>query len=128
MHTPDDEPSSSAEGPNATARPFVPPVPTDPGLDEHEEDPRSRPHASETEERRAAVKRGREARRARREGRTPARPHDTPLVALGPFAALSENVRDYAIFLLNTDGAITYWGEGARLMKWWTRDEAEGAH
>jgi hypothetical protein len=27
-----------------------------------------------------------------------------------------------------TDGVIIYWGEGARLMKWWTRDEAEGAH
>jgi PAS domain S-box-containing protein len=23
---------------------------------------------------------------------------------------------------------ITFWGEGAHLMKWWTREEAEGAH
>src|SRR5215216_908798 len=47
----------------------------------------------------------------------------------GPaFAALADNVRDYAIFLMNPDGVITYWGEGARLIKWWTIDEAEGAH
>jgi PAS domain S-box-containing protein len=25
-------------------------------------------------------------------------------------------------------GVICYWGEGARLMKWWTRAEAEGGH
>jgi PAS domain S-box-containing protein len=37
-------------------------------------------------------------------------------------------VRDYAIFLMNRDGVITFWGEGAHLMKWWTREEAEGAH
>ena len=34
------------------------------------------------------------------------------------FAALAENVRDYAIFLVDPDGVITFWGEGARLMKW----------
>ena len=44
------------------------------------------------------------------------------------FAALAENVRDYAIFLIDPDGRITFWGEGARLMKWWTREEAEGSH
>ena len=44
------------------------------------------------------------------------------------FPALSENVRDYAVFLLDPDGIVTYWGEGARLMKWWTVDEALGAH
>lgn len=44
------------------------------------------------------------------------------------FAALAENVRDYAVFLLDPDGLITYWGEGARLMKWWSRDETEGGH
>ena len=29
------------------------------------------------------------------------------------------DVRDYAIFLMDPDGVIRCWGEGARLMKWW---------
>ena len=37
-------------------------------------------------------------------------------------------MRDYAILLLDADGIITYWGEGARLMKRWTSAEAVGAH
>ena len=123
-----DEPPSAAESDAASERPFASREPQSPSLDDQERDPRARPHASETDERRAAVERRREARRARKEGREPARAHDIPLVSFGPFAALSENVRDYAIFLLDTDGVIIYWGEGARLMKWWTRDEAEGAH
>ena len=44
------------------------------------------------------------------------------------FTAFADNVRNYAIFLLDPDGIITYWGEGARLMKWWTHEQAEGAH
>jgi PAS domain S-box-containing protein len=44
------------------------------------------------------------------------------------FTALCENVRDYAVFLMDADGIIRYWGEGARLMKWWTREQAEGRH
>ncbi|HEV2149036.1 MAG TPA: ATP-binding protein [Longimicrobiaceae bacterium] len=44
------------------------------------------------------------------------------------FAALAENVRDYAIFLMDPHGIITFWGEGARLIKWWTREQAVGAH
>lgn len=44
------------------------------------------------------------------------------------FVGLAENVRDYAIFLLNPEGVITFWGEGARLMKWWTKVEAQGSH
>ena len=50
------------------------------------------------------------------------------LIADLAFRALAENVRDYAIFLMNPEGIITFWGEGARLMKWWTKDEAEGSH
>src|SRR5215213_174627 len=123
-----DEPLSATGVNAAPERPFTSREPQDPSLDDHQMDPRARPHASETDERQAGWERGREARRARREGREPKRTHDIPLIAFGPFAALSENVRDYAIFLLNTDGVIIYWGEGARLMKWWTRDEAEGAH
>jgi PAS domain S-box-containing protein len=49
-------------------------------------------------------------------------------VAHRAFAALADNVRDYAIFLLDPDGIITFWGEGARLIKWWTKEQAEGAH
>ena len=52
----------------------------------------------------------------------------SPVVAHRAFAALAENVRDFAIFLLNPDGIITFWGEGARLIKWWTKQEAEGGH
>ena len=44
------------------------------------------------------------------------------------FTLHAANVRDYAIFLMDTDGIIHCWGEGARLMKWWTRQQAEGAH
>ncbi|MGZ8468584.1 MAG: ATP-binding protein, partial [Gemmatirosa sp.] len=44
------------------------------------------------------------------------------------FATFAENVRDYAIFLMDPSGTIMFWGEGARLIKGWTRREAEGAH
>lgn len=44
------------------------------------------------------------------------------------FVALADNVRDYAVFLLEPSGHICYWGEGARLMKWWHAAEAEGSH
>ncbi len=44
------------------------------------------------------------------------------------FVALAENVRDYAIFLMDPDGIITFWGEGARLMKWWSAPQTEGGH
>ena len=49
-------------------------------------------------------------------------------VARRAFAALAENVRDFAIFLLDPAGIITFWGESARLIKWWTKEQAEGAH
>jgi PAS domain S-box-containing protein len=44
------------------------------------------------------------------------------------FTALADNVRDYAVFLMDPNGIILYWGEGARLMKWWTPAQAEGSH
>jgi PAS domain S-box-containing protein len=44
------------------------------------------------------------------------------------FTALADNVRDYAVFLMDPDGVIRYWGEGARLMKWWSKEQAVGAH
>ena len=89
---------------------------------------RPRPHASESAEREAALRRGRERRfQSAVHGGEESERH--PLWTTNPaFAALAENVRDYAIFLLDPAGVITFWGEGAHLMKWWTRDEAEGAH
>ena len=54
-----------------------------------------------------------------------------PIVRMGAhrlFTTLADNVRDYAVFLLDPDGIIRYWGEGARLMKWWTREQVEGSH
>jgi PAS domain S-box-containing protein len=44
------------------------------------------------------------------------------------YSLVAENVRDYAIFLMDVHGIIRCWGESARLMKWWTRAQAEGAH
>jgi PAS domain S-box-containing protein len=44
------------------------------------------------------------------------------------YSLVAENVRDYAIFLVDANGVIRCWGESARLMKWWTRQQAEGAH
>jgi PAS domain S-box-containing protein len=84
-----------------------------------------RPHASETAEREAALRRGRQRRLGEIEGSASRQ----NLWETNPaFAALAENVRDYAVFLMDRDGVITFWGEGAHLMKWWTKEEAEGAH
>ncbi len=82
--------------------------------------------ARETREREAAWQRGREAEKGKR--RDPEFGAASPDLMHQAFSALCENVRDYAIFLVNSDGVITYWGEGARLIKWWTKAEAEGAH
>jgi PAS domain S-box-containing protein len=86
----------------------------------------------EQREREAAWRRGREAAAVETAGgEVPRDPYvgtANPRVAARAFAALAENVRDYAIFLMDTEGVITFWGEGARLMKWWTREEAEGGH
>jgi PAS domain S-box-containing protein len=84
-----------------------------------------RPHASETAERENALSRGR-SRRLMPDAASSGR---HVLWETNPaFAALAENVRDYAVFLLDRDGVITFWGEGAHLLKWWTREEAEGSH
>jgi PAS domain S-box-containing protein len=78
----------------------------------------------EAREREAAYRRGRESagRRDPELGLAEAE------VAHRAFVAFAENVRDFAIFLLDPDGIITFWGEGARLIKWWTKQEAEGGH
>ena len=76
-----------------------------------------------------------ERMRARERGATtpppPGRLCAPALPGLDPellYTLVAENVRDYAIFLVNPMGAIECWGEGARLMKWWTKEQAEGAH
>lgn len=88
--------------------------------------------AAESRERAAAIKRGEDRARRRAEGDPEARDPYSGLahaeVASKAFAALAENVRDYAIFLMDPHGVITFWGEGARLIKWWSVDQAEGAH
>lgn len=88
--------------------------------------------ARESQARREAWDRGKQIGSARDAGRTAAAHttarNDLHDIASRAFAALADNVRDYAIFLMNPDGIITYWGEGARLVKGWTPDEAEGGH
>jgi PAS domain S-box-containing protein len=88
--------------------------------------------SAEEQERVAALSRGAARERQREQGDPPQRGLYTgqarASVAVRAFAALAENVRDYAIFLMDPDGVITFWGEGARLIKWWTKEQAEGAH
>jgi PAS domain S-box-containing protein len=83
---------------------------------------------SPTEERREAIQRGRARLQGRPEGDKPAAKRERIAEADPAFMALAENVRDYAIFLMDSRGVILYWGEGARLMKWWLKEEAEGGH
>jgi PAS domain S-box-containing protein len=80
----------------------------------------------ETREREAAFERGRMRRRG--EGAKWQTIREEVRASNPAFAGLAESVRDYAIFLMDPDGVILYWGEGARLIKWWTLEEAEGAH
>jgi PAS domain S-box-containing protein len=86
----------------------------------------------EAREREAAWRRGEQAVPEGAAAAAPPRDPYTgvaaPAVAHRAFAALAENVRDFAIFLMDPDGVITFWGEGARLIKWWTKAQAEGAH
>jgi PAS domain S-box-containing protein len=89
--------------------------------------------SGEEREREAAWRRGEARERARAAGRerAPRGPEvgePRSRLEARAFAALAENVRDYAIFLMDPQGVITFWGEGARLIKWWTKDEAEGGH
>jgi PAS domain S-box-containing protein len=44
------------------------------------------------------------------------------------YRALVDNVHDYAIFLLDTDGLIVEWTEGARRVKGYEADEVLGRH
>jgi PAS domain S-box-containing protein len=98
----------------------------------------------ERSEREAAFRRGRERGRRHttdrvaprhaggdgRDGDTLPRDHGDAVdeVVSRAFTTLADNVRDFAVFLMNREGIITYWGESARLIKGWSRDQAEGAH
>ena len=83
-------------------------------------------HQSETHEREAAWMRGKMFRES--VNNVPQLLKTSVREANPAFAALAENVRDYAIFLMDPDGVIVYWGKGAHLIKWWTDEEAEGGH
>jgi PAS domain S-box-containing protein len=123
----DDQPGASGQrppgpGPTRTDDPTAAPDPPFPPEVPH-------PHASETAEREAAFRRA----RARRLEPDPRETRGTAVRSAiwdhnPAFAALADNVRDYAIFLMDRDGVMTFWGEGAHLMKWWTREEAKGGH
>ena len=117
------------EGPAGPQDPDHVPDPDATGADES---PPHTPLGRETVERESGWRRGEERARERAEGREPPRDPYTglahPGIAAHAFAALAENVRDYAIFLMDPDGIITFWGEGARMMKWWSRDQVEGGH
>jgi PAS domain S-box-containing protein len=81
-------------------------------------------HSREEQERREALSRGASASR-------PAELCAPDLPGLNAdllYTLVAENVRDYAIFLMDPHGVIQCWGEGARLMKWWTKEQAEGGH
>lgn len=85
-------------------------------------------HRSETREREAAWERGRIYQESVRQNNIPQLLKETVRRENPAFAALAENVRDYAVFLMDPDGVITYWGTGAHLLKWWSDEEAEGGH
>jgi len=93
-----------------------------------QEKSREKPSLSPSEERREAIRRGRERLEGRSEDDRPAEKRERVAEADPAFQALADNVRDYAIFLLDPRGIIIYWGEGARLMKWWLKEETEGSH
>ncbi|HEX8359272.1 MAG TPA: ATP-binding protein [Longimicrobium sp.] len=105
-----------APDPDATGNPAgLPPVPVGgPGR--------------ETAEREGALRRGAEADAGAERPRDPYTGRASPALAHRAFAALAENSRDFAIFLMDPHGIITFWGEGARLMKWWSKAQVEGGH
>lgn len=52
----------------------------------------------------------------------------TPAEAAPYFAVMVEKVRDYAIFLLTSEGIIATWNDAAQRMKGYTEAEAVGQH
>jgi PAS domain S-box-containing protein len=54
--------------------------------------------------------------------------HERAMSAEVQFRLLVERVRDYAVFLLDPDGIVTQWGQGAERIMGWTAREAIGQH
>ncbi len=44
------------------------------------------------------------------------------------YALLIGNVKDHAIFLLDSEGRVTTWNSGAELLRGWTAEEVKGRH
>ena len=68
-----------------------------------------------------------EAERSR-QARELAAAHEQALAAELQFRLMVDRVRDYAVFLMDPDGVVTHWGEGAHRMKGWGASEAIGMH
>lgn len=81
----------------------------------------------EQREREAAFRRGEEIAERRARGELAEKDETAPPFAVS-FASLVDSVREYVMFITDTSGVIRLWGESARLMKWFTKDQAEGAH
>ncbi len=66
------------------------------------------------------------------ESRPPIDPDSPPPAAASwrdePFRRLVEGVRDYAIFLLDPEGRVESWNDGAALIKGYTAEEIIGRH
>ena len=115
---------ASSTAPDLDATGSGRPLPSDRG-----ELPDQSGQGRESQEREAAWRRGRQQESGPDAvGETGATPAADRELMREAFTALADNVRDYAIFLMDPDGIIRYWGEGAHLMKRWTRAQAVGAH
>ena len=66
-----------------------------------------------------------ERERAWRRGESPAEERRVPDFLC---SSLVDYVREYAVFIIDPNGVIQLWGESARLMKWWTKEQAQGSH
>lgn len=56
------------------------------------------------------------------------RPRGAPADQIDLFRLLVENIRDYAVFVLDPEGRVLTWNPGAQALKGYTRDEIVGVH
>jgi PAS domain S-box-containing protein len=56
------------------------------------------------------------------------RPRSAPVDQSDLFRLLVENIRDYAVFVLDPEGRVLTWNPGAQALKGYTRDEIVGVH
>jgi PAS domain S-box-containing protein len=56
------------------------------------------------------------------------RPRGAPTDQIDLFRLLVENIRDYAVFVLDPEGRVLTWNPGAQALKGYTRDEIVGVH